>query len=101
MFALGIIDKSGADNDLTGGKFIAGTGTIDPDGTVGRIGGIQLKMLGARREGATLFLAPDGNCSDVRGNIPSGLTVIKVSTLHDAITSLEAVRAGRTDVPHC
>ncbi|MDQ1732919.1 MAG: Lon-like protease [Pseudonocardiales bacterium] len=101
MFALGIIDKSGADNDLTGGKFIAGTGTIDPDGAVGPIGGIQLKMLGARREGATVFLAPESNCNDVRGNIPAGLTVIKVGTLHEAITSLEAVKAGQTDLPHC
>lgn len=102
MFALGIIDKyGGADADLTGGRFIAGTGTIDPDGTVGRIGGIQLKMLGARREGATVFLAPDGNCNDVRGNIPSGLTVIKVATLHEAVTDLQELKAGRTDLPHC
>jgi PDZ domain-containing protein len=100
MFALGIVDKLGTD-DLTGGRFIAGTGTIDADGNVGRIGGIQLKMLGARRQGATVFLAPEGNCSDVRGNVPSGLTVIKVSTLHEAIADLDALNAGRTDLPSC
>jgi PDZ domain-containing protein len=100
MFALGIVDKIGTD-DLTHGRFIAGTGTIAADGTVGKIGGIQLKMLGARRAGATVFLAPEDNCADVRGNIPSGLNVIKVSSLQDAITSLDAVNSGRSDLPRC
>ena len=94
MFALGIIDKVGR-VDLTGGKFIAGTGTIDPNGTVGPIGGIQLKMIAARRAGATVFLAPDKNCTDVRGNVPSGLTVAKVSTLSGAVNALAAIKAGR------
>jgi PDZ domain-containing protein len=100
MFALGIIDKLGTD-DLTHGRFIAGTGTIDPSGAVGKIGGIQLKMLGARRAGATVFIAPASNCADVRGNIPAGLFVVKVSSLHDAITTLDALSAGKTDVPRC
>ena len=72
MFALGLVDKLTPDN-LTGGRFIAGTGEIDANGNVGAIGGIQQKMVGARNEGATIFLAPASNCSDVRGNIPPGL----------------------------
>ena len=99
MFALGIIDKV-SDHDLTHGRFIAGTGSIDPSGAVGQIGGISLKMIAARRAGATVFLAPASNCADVRGNIPSGLQVIKVSTLHDAIGSLDALAANQP-VPHC
>jgi PDZ domain-containing protein len=99
MFALGIIDKV-SDHDLTHGRFIAGTGSIDPSGAVGQIGGISLKMIAARHAGATVFLAPASNCADVRGNIPSGLQVVKVSTLHDAIGSLDALAAGRP-VPHC
>jgi PDZ domain-containing protein len=99
MFALGIMDKVGP-NDLTGGKFIAGTGTIDAQGAVGPIGGIQLKMIAARKKGATIFLAPAGNCSDVRGNIPKGLTVVKVATLHQAVTDLLAIQSGKS-VPHC
>ena len=95
MFALGIIQEIGS-TDLTGGRFIAGTGTIDLDGAVGPIGGIQLKMIAARRAGATLFLAPAGNCADVRGNIPKGLTVAKVSTLSGALTALEQTKAGKT-----
>jgi PDZ domain-containing protein len=99
MFALGIIDKV-SDHDLTHGRFIAGTGSIDPSGAVGQIGGISLKMIAAHRAGATVFLAPASNCADVRGNVPSGLQVIKVSTLHDAIASLDAL-AGNQPVPHC
>ncbi|MFL6162743.1 MAG: PDZ domain-containing protein [Jatrophihabitantaceae bacterium] len=99
MFALGIIDKVG-NHDLTRGRFIAGTGTIDPSGQVGQIGGISLKMIAARRAGATIFLAPASNCADVKGNIPKGLDVVKVSTLHDAITDLDTLASGGS-VPHC
>jgi PDZ domain-containing protein len=99
MFALGIIDKLTSDN-LTGGKFIAGTGEITSTGQVVPIGGIQQKMVGARDAGATVFLAPAGNCSDVRGAIPSGLRVVKVATLSQAMTDLEELKAGKT-VPSC
>jgi PDZ domain-containing protein len=99
MFALGILDKVGK-TDLTHGRFIAGTGTIDADGTVGPIGGIQLKMIAARNAGATVFLAPAGNCSDVVGAVPSGLRVVKVSTLHGAVTDLQGINARRA-VPSC
>ena len=94
MFALGIIQELGS-TDLTGGRFIAGTGTIDLNGNVGPIGGIQLKMIAARRAGATLFLAPASNCTDVRGNIPRGLTVAKVSTLTGALSVLAQTKAGQ------
>jgi Lon-like protease len=99
MFALGIIDKLTPLN-LTGGKFIAGTGEITPAGQVQPIGGIQQKMVGARDAGATIFLAPAGNCSDTTGAIPAGLEVVRVSTLSQAISDLEAIKAGKP-VPHC
>ena len=99
MFALGIIDKVGK-TDLTGGTFIAGTGTITADGKVGAIGGIQLKMIAARDKGATVFLAPADNCNDVRGATPGGLKVIKVSTLHDAVQDLEKLEKDKP-VPGC
>jgi Lon-like protease len=99
MFALGIIDKITSMN-LTGGKFIAGTGEITPAGQVEPIGGIQQKMVGARDAGATVFLAPAGNCSDTVGAIPAGLKVVKVSTLSQAISDLEALKAGKP-VPSC
>jgi PDZ domain-containing protein len=99
MFALGIIEKVGP-ADLTGKRFVAGTGTIDPSGKVGPIGGIQLKMIAARDAGASVFLAPAGNCADVRGAIPKGLQVIKVATLDDALRDLKALQQG-TPVPSC
>jgi Lon-like protease len=99
MFALGIIDKL-TTMDLTGGKFIAGTGEISASGQVEPIGGIQQKMVGARDAGATVFLAPAGNCADTVGAVPAGLRVVKVSTLSQAISDLEALKAGQP-VPSC
>jgi Lon-like protease len=99
MFALGIIDKL-TSLDLTGGKFIAGTGEITASGQVQPIGGIQQKMVGARDAGATVFLAPAGNCADTKGAIPAGLRVVQVSTLSQAISDLEAIKAGKP-VPSC
>ncbi|MGN6678665.1 MAG: YlbL family protein, partial [Streptosporangiaceae bacterium] len=99
MFALAIIDKLTPGN-LTGGKFIAGTGEITVDGVVGPIGGIQQKMAAARAAGASVFLAPAGNCADTSGSVPAGLRVVKVSTLRGAIAALKAVKAGQP-VPGC
>jgi Lon-like protease len=99
MFALGIIDKLTHDS-LTGGKFIAGTGEITAGGQVLAIGGIQQKMLGARNAGATIFLAPASNCADTKGAVPAGLRLVKVSTLNQAVTDLEALKTGAA-VPSC
>jgi PDZ domain-containing protein len=99
MFALGIMDKVGP-TDLTKGRFIAGTGTIDTQGKVGPIGGIALKMIAARDKGATVFLAPAGNCGDVTKATPSGLKVVKVSTLHGAVQDLVKIEKGQS-VPGC
>jgi PDZ domain-containing protein len=99
MFSLGIIDKL-TPGELNGGKHVAGTGTITPDGTVGAIGGIEQKMAGARSAGATLFLAPAENCANVLATtIPDGLTVARISTLTDAVTAVEAYVAGKTPTP--
>jgi PDZ domain-containing protein len=95
MFALGIIDKLTSTN-LTGGKIIAGTGTIDAQGNVGAIGGIQMKTIGARDAGATVFLAPAGNCAEAKANQPAGLELVKVNTLQDALNALADIRAGKT-----
>ena len=99
MFALGLIDKITPDN-LTGGRFIAGTGEIEANGTVEPIGGIQQKMAGARAAGATIFLTPAANCSDTAGAVPAGLRLIKVSSLAGAIAALDALKAGKP-VPSC
>jgi len=101
MFALGIIDTL-TPGDLTGGKKIAGTGTIDADGVVGPIGGIRQKLVGARRAGARYFLAPADNCPEVLKHIPDGLTVVKVATLNAARDAVTAIAADRVSgLPGC
>jgi Lon-like protease len=99
MFALGIVDKL-SPSSLTGGRFIAGTGEISPTGAVEPIGGIQQKMAGARAAGATIFLTPAANCPNTAGAVPSGLRLVKVSTLAGAISELDAVERGKP-VPAC
>ncbi len=99
MFALGIVDKLTPGN-LTGGRFVAGTGEISADGSVGAIGGIQQKMAGARQAGATLFLTPAANCPDTAGAVPAGMRLVKVRNLASAVSALHALAAGRS-VPAC
>jgi Lon-like protease len=99
MFALGIIEKVGPD-DLTGGKFIAGTGAIEMDGKVDPIGGIPLKMIAARGQGATVFLVPADNCAEAVRDPPKGLQLVKVENLHAAVAALKSIKAGQP-APAC
>lgn len=98
--ALGIIDRL-TPGGLTGGRTIAGTGTVDGFGNVGPIGGIQQKVAAAVNAHATVFFAPADECADAKAAAPASLTVVKVDTLHTAVTALEAIKAGSTDFPHC
>jgi Lon-like protease len=91
MFALAIVDKLTADN-LTGGRHIAGTGTIEADGEVGPIGGIQQKIAGAKEGGASTFLVPADNCPAAAGAPTDGIRLVRIATLHDAVTALETLR---------
>ncbi len=102
IFALGIMDEL-TPGELTGGKHFAGTGTIEPDGKVGAIGGIAQKMVGARNGGANYFLAPADNCQDVVGNVPDGLQVIKAATLKEAYDAVSVIGSGNdgSALPTC
>jgi PDZ domain-containing protein len=93
MFSLSIIDRL-TPADLTGGRRIAGTGEITLDGEVLPIGGVVEKLVAARRQGATVFLIPEGNCAEVRGRVPGGLRLVKVATLDDALRFLRQPPAG-------
>jgi PDZ domain-containing protein len=88
MFALGLYDAL-TPEDLTGGRRIAGTGTIRCDGAVGPIGGIEEKIAGAEREGAEVFLAP---AADARAaeRVANGLLVVPIETFEDAVDYLES-----------
>jgi Lon-like protease len=98
--ALGIIDKL-TPGGLTGGRTIAGTGTVDGYGNVGPIGGIQQKIAAAVAAHATVFFAPASECPDAKAAAPSSLTLVKVTTLRGAVHALEAIKAGSTAFPRC
>lgn len=94
MLTLGIIDKVKPE-DLTGGKVIAGTGTIDADGKVGPIGGIPQKLVASKAAGAAYFLTPKDNCAEAVANQQNGLPLVEVASLDDALTALADIRAGK------
>lgn len=103
FFALGIVDKldgDGSGGDLTGGRTIAGTGTIEADGKVGAVGGVSLKTQAARRDGASVFLVPKAECKEAHAELPAGLRLIPVTTLKGAVSSLRALDHGGK-VPSC
>ncbi|KPM57392.1 signal protein PDZ [Frankia sp. CcI49] len=90
MFALGIVDLL-TPGELTGGKTIAGTGTIESTGEVGAIGGIQQKILGAEQAGASVFLVPKENCVDAVRMKPD-LRLVQVASLSDALDALKTLQ---------
>lgn len=100
MFSLGIVDKL-TPGPLIGGKQIAGTGTITPEGKVGPIGGIPQKMVGARNAGATIFLTPAANCAEALRSVPDGLRLVKAETLNGVMRAIEALVSGKGEVPSC
>ncbi len=94
IFALGIYDVL-TEGSLASNTHIAGTGTISSDGKVGPIGGIELKLIAAKNAGAKLFLAPEGNCSEVIGQIPEGLSVVIVNDLKSALSAIQDFNSGK------
>ncbi len=104
LFTLGIIDKlngDGSGGELTGGRTIAGTGTIDAAGKVGAVGGVALKTQAAKRDGATVFLVPKDECTDAKAELPNGLRLVPVTTLKSAVDSLKALEKGKGPIPSC
>ena len=88
MWALGLYELL-TPEDITAGRTIAGTGEIAPDGTVYPIGGIQDKVVAAQRAGATIFLAPKDNMSELQGVDTGDMHVISVKTFDDALQALQ------------
>lgn len=126
MLALGTVDKLSegtllADEDAGGDpyrSYISGTGTIDANGKVGAIGGIKYKILATGRYGARYFLAPKENCDSIvkmqaedpalfnyyhAGQVKGEMVVIPVSTLEEAVKTVEAIKSGTPDdsLPRC
>ncbi|NUR08267.1 MAG: PDZ domain-containing protein [Nocardioidaceae bacterium] len=103
VFALGVYDTL-TPGSLVDGNKIAGTGTIDEEGRVGPIGGIQQKIVAAADAGASVFLVPPADCqaaldADVT---PDEIKLVKAPTMHSAVTSLEAYAKDEgADLPAC
>ena len=86
MWSVGMVDLL-TPGDLTAGRRIAGTGTIDIDGIVGPIGGIGQKVVAAERAGATVFLVPRADHEGARA-AGTGLELVPVDDLEDALAYL-------------
>lgn len=99
MFSLAVVDKL-SPGELSGGEFVAGTGTIASDGTVGPIGGITHKISAAKNAGASVFLVPAGNCSEAASADSGDMTLLEVDTLDGAVDALTAHDKGE-DVQTC
>ncbi|MDR1431979.1 MAG: PDZ domain-containing protein [Propionibacteriaceae bacterium] len=85
--------------DLLSDRVVAGTGTIDSDGNVGAIGGVQEKIAAAERDQATIFLLPEANCVDAGKQ--AGIRLVPVSSLREAITALETLKDPTKEVKGC
>lgn len=94
MMALSIYDAL-VEEDITRGKKIVGTGTIDLNGNVGSIGGIEYKIKGAIKENADIFLVPVGdNYEDAKKIVEKNnynLRLIPVSSFEDALNKLNSI----------
>lgn len=106
MFTLEILDQL-LDEDLTKGYKVAGTGEMFEDGTVGRIGGIDKKVVAADRDGMEIFFAPDDVITEeilqlnpgIKSNyqvavetakeIGTSMKIVPVKTVDDALKYLE------------
>lgn len=99
MFSLAVVDKLDT-GDLNGGKFIAGTGSIGPDGTVGPIGGITHKMSSAQEAGATVFLVPADNCDEARSAEGNTMELVKAENLTQTVDALKTLTSGG-EPPQC
>ncbi len=90
MFTLQIMDQL-TEDEITKGYRIAGTGTIERDGTVGSIGGIHQKVYGAVDAGARAVLVPAGNYEDAVAAAGDRIEVVRVERIEDALAFLESL----------
>ncbi len=88
MHSIAIIDAL-TEGELTGGRVIAGTGTIDFDGNIGNIGGVRQKVVAAEAAGADYILVPRGNYESALTAPRDSIEIVPVGTLTEAIGVLE------------
>ena len=90
MYTLAVMELL-APEDLTHGRVIAGTGTIDSAGNVGPIGGVRQKVVAAEAAGAEVMLVPAGNQDEALTARRERLQLIPVATLDEALAALAAL----------
>ncbi len=93
MHTLAIIDTL-TPGELTKGRVVAGTGTIRIDGTVGNIGFIREKVVGAEAAGATHILVPDGNYEAALTARHDFIEIVPISDIAEAVEFLESLPAA-------
>ena len=95
-WTLGILNALGG-GQLTGGRIVAATGTIRPDGSVGDVGGVQQKTVAVEQAGASVFLVPDPELATARAMATPGLKVMAVGSLGQALSDLERLGGNLGD----
>ena len=88
-FALDVLEELGRDVDR--GCKVAATGEIGLDGSVGPVGGLEQKTIGARRAGAKVFVVPAGDNAEEARRYADGLRIIPVRTFQQALRQLATV----------
>jgi PDZ domain-containing protein len=94
-FTLAIIDDL-TPGSLTGDKDVAVTGTIQPDGTVGEVGGVEQKAITARTNGVQLMIVPKAEVADARRGA-GDVRIVGVENIDEALDALH--EAGGAEVP--
>jgi PDZ domain-containing protein len=89
-FALEVLQQLG--RNVTHGHKVAATGEIFPDGTVGPIGGVKQKTIGARKAGVDAFLVPAGDNAQMARQYAHGLRIIPVNSFPQALHALATLR---------
>jgi PDZ domain-containing protein len=91
IFTLGIIEKVGGE-DVTRGRKIAATGTIDAEGHIGQIGGVKEKLIAAQAQGAEVFVAPAADLAKLQETmtLPTNIKIIPATDIAQVTAALAA-----------
>ncbi len=92
-FALDVVEEVGR-KDIARGNVVAVTGEIFLDGTVGSVGGVEQKTIGARRAGATIFIVPAGDNAREARRFAEGMRIVPVESFQQALSALATLPAA-------
>ena len=84
MMALNVYNLL-TESDITNGEKIAGTGTIEIDGSVGPVGGVKQKVIAAKRANASLILVPTANYLEASVHSDENTSIVAVDSFEEAL----------------